>query len=172
MRTQVLPADECLRAHPQPLGLPAPGPRESCHDDYAECRLMPGGGPADHPASHWGEASHAGAHQVGHTQEEHAPLEKRGHPGVHQRRLDAPADLARVLHLLCPWVPRLPASPVWPGASRSPLAGVTVPQGRTRESSVSVVPVAMLLVDGKSMGELTLTAICLSKSTPFSQQGS
>ena len=58
-----------------PLNIPGPG--ESFHDGCSECRLVPGGGPADHPASHWGEASHAGAHQVGHTQEECVPLEER-----------------------------------------------------------------------------------------------
>ena len=41
---------------------------------------MPGGRPADHPASHWGKVAHAGAHQVEHTQEEHAPLEELGPP--------------------------------------------------------------------------------------------
>ena len=117
--TQGLPADERLHAHPQPLGLPTLGPGESCHDNYAECRLMPGGGPADHPASHWGKASHAGAHQVGHTPEERASLEERGGPGVLQRPLGAPADLAHVLHLLCPWVPQATRSPC--PAQRAPL---------------------------------------------------
>ena len=116
---QGLTVIECLRNCPQLLGLPTPGPGDSCHDDYAECRLMPGGGPADHPASHWGEASHAGAHQVGHTQEEHAPLEERGCPGMSPHCLGVPADLDRVLHFLCPWVPQATRSPC--PAQRAPL---------------------------------------------------
>ena len=92
-----------------------PGPGELCQDDYAECRLMPGGGPADHPASHWGEASHAGAHQVGYTQEERTPLEEHICPGVRWRPLGAPVNLACILHLLCPWVLQATHSPVWPG---------------------------------------------------------
>ena len=103
--------DEHLCTRPQPLGLPKPDPGESCHDDCAECRVMPGRGPVDHPASHWGEASHAGTHQVGHTQEERAPLEKSSHPGMHRRPLGTPADLACILRLLCPWVPQATRSP-------------------------------------------------------------
>ena len=108
---QGLPVDERLHACPQPLGLPVPGPGKSCHDDYAECRLVPGEGPADHPASYWDEVSHAGDHQVGHTQEERSPLEEGGHPGVRQRPLGALADHNRVLCLLCPWVPQATGSP-------------------------------------------------------------
>ena len=169
MQTQGLPGDKCLRAHPQPLGLPMPGPGESCHDHYAECRLMPGGGPADHPASHWGEASDAGAHQVGHAQEECAPLEERGRPAMRQHswalRPTSPASCVYSV-LGCP---RLPAPPVRPGERRSPLAGVTAPQGCFQELSESVVLIAMLLVDGKSMGEITVTAGCQSKSSPSTQ---
>ena len=111
MRMQGLPADEHLHARPQLLGLPTSSPGRSCHDDCAECRFMPGRGPADRPASHWGEASHAAAHQVGHTQEDRAPLEEHSRPGVCQCPLDALADLACVLHLLCPWVPQATRSP-------------------------------------------------------------
>ena len=82
---QGLTADKRLHAQPQPLGLPMPSLGESCHDDYAECRPVPGGGQEDHPASHWGEVAHAGAHQVGHTQEQRAPVEERCPPGVCQR---------------------------------------------------------------------------------------
>ena len=78
---QGLPADERLHVYPQPLDLPMPGPGESCHDDYTECRLMPGGSPADHPASHWGKASQAGAHQVGHTQDERCEVALTGFIG-------------------------------------------------------------------------------------------
>ena len=46
------------------------------------------------------------------------------------------------------------------------LVGATAPQGRSWELSESVVLVAMLLVDGKSTRELTVTATCLSKSSP------
>ena len=62
--------------------------------------------------------------------------------------------------------PRLPAPPVRPGVHRSPLAGATETQGRSWELSESVVLVAMLLVDGKPTGELTVTVTCLSKSSP------
>ena len=116
---QGLPADERLHACPQPLGLPAPGPDESCHDNCTERRLKLGGGPADHSASHWGEASHVGAYQVGHTQEKHAPLEECGRLGVRRCPLCTPADLAHVLHLLCPWVPQATHSPC--PARRTPL---------------------------------------------------
>ena len=62
--------------------------------------------------------------------------------------------------------PRLPAPPVQPGVQWSPLAGATVPQGHSRELSESVMLVAMLLADGKSTGELTVIATCLSKLSP------
>ena len=66
---------------------------------------------ADHPASQWGKVSHAGGHQVGHTQEERAPLEKRIPPGVHRYPWGTPVDLARVLCLLRPRVPQAVGSP-------------------------------------------------------------
>ena len=80
---------------------------------------MPGEGPADHPASHWGGASDAGAHQLGHTWEERASLEERGCPGVRQYPLGIPANLAYILRLLCPWVPQATGSPSL--ARRAPL---------------------------------------------------
>ena len=61
----------------------------------------------------------------------------------------------------------IPAPPVRPGVCRYPLVGVTAPQGHSWEPSESVVLVAMLLVDGKSKGELTVTAGC--KSSPSTQ---
>ena len=73
----------------------------------------------DHPASHWGEASHAGAYQVGHTQEERAPLKQGSCPGVRRHPLGTPANLARILRLLCPWVPQATGSLCW--ARRVPL---------------------------------------------------
>lgn len=108
---QGLPVDERLHAHLQLLGLPVPSPGKSCHNDYTECRLVPGRGPADHLASHRGEALHAGAHQVSHTQEERAPLEELGCPGMCRCPLGTPANLVHVLHLPCPWVPQATHAP-------------------------------------------------------------
>ena len=108
---QDLTADEHLCACPQPLGLPTSGPGKSCHDDCTERRLVPGGGPADHPATHWGEVAHAGAHQVGHTQEERAPVEERCPPGMCQRLWGMPANLTGVLHVLRLLVPQAIGSP-------------------------------------------------------------
>ena len=106
MRTQDLSADERPRARPQPLGLPTPGPGESCRGHYAECRSVPCGGPADHPASHGGELVHARHDQVDqHQDERDPPVEERAHPAVRWHACGALAELACVLCLLC-CVPR------------------------------------------------------------------
>ena len=72
-RVQGVPVHERASARPQPLSLPTPGPREAYHGDCAEYRPIPGGGPADKPASHWGEVIYAGDRQVNHDQEERMP---------------------------------------------------------------------------------------------------
>ena len=101
---QDLPADERPRACLQLLVLPTPGPGESCYDRFAECRSVPCGGTADHPASHGDEVAHAGHHQVGRAQER-APLEQRDSLDVRRRTHCTLADLASILCLLCrvPW---------------------------------------------------------------------
>ena len=111
---QDLSADKRLRTHPQPLGLPTPGPGEFCRDHYAECRSVPCGGPADHPASHGGELVHARHDQVDqHQDKRDPPIEERAHPAVHWRAHGTSAELARVLRLLCrhvPWATGIPGS--------------------------------------------------------------
>ena len=71
-----MPVHELMSARPQPLSLPTPGPRKAYYGDCAEYRPIPGGGPADDPASHRGGIVYAGACQLDHDQEEHvAPIE-------------------------------------------------------------------------------------------------
>ena len=85
MWVQGIPVYERASAHPQPLSLPMPGPCEAYHGDCAEYRPIPGGGPVDNPASHWGKVVYAGDRQVDHDQEEHVPpIEERAPPGTGQ----------------------------------------------------------------------------------------
>ena len=74
--TQGMPVNKRASARPQPLSLPTPGPCKAYHDDCAEYRLIPGGGPVDNPASHWGKVVYNGDGQVDHDQEERVlPIE-------------------------------------------------------------------------------------------------
>ena len=98
---QGVPVYERMSARPQPLNLPMPGPHEAYHGDCAEYRPIPGGGPADDPASHWGEVVYAGNHQVDHDQEECVPpIEELAPPGAGPHTCGALTDLAHAL-LLC-----------------------------------------------------------------------
>ena len=110
MQTQGLTVDKCLHACPQPQGLPTSGTGEFCHYDCTECRLVPGGGPVDHPASHWDEVTHTGAHQVEHAQKERASLEENGTPGVGCGALQLTSPTFCVYSVL--GCPRLSAPPV------------------------------------------------------------
>ena len=93
--------DERPRACSQPLRLPTPGPGESCRGRYTECRSVPCGGPADHPASYGGELIHAGRDQVDqHQDERDPPVEERARPAARRHARGALAELACVL-LLC-----------------------------------------------------------------------
>ena len=110
---QGLPADEHQQTRPQSLYLPTSSPGEPCPYDCTECRLVRGGGPADHSASYHGEVAYAGANQQGHLQEKYYRLEQYGTQSGGRRRLaHAASDLAHALHL--------PHCQV-PSATRSPL---------------------------------------------------
>ena len=99
---QGLTAGKRLCTRPQPLALPTPSPGEVCQHDCTECRLMPGGGPVDHPASHGDEVTHAGRHQLRPAQEERTLPEQRSSPSACQHtRCSTLADLASILRLLC-----------------------------------------------------------------------
>ena len=89
-----------------------PGPGKACLDDYTDCKPVPGGGPADHPASHGGKLVHARHNQVDQYQDERdPPVKERAHPAARQRTRGALAKLARVLRLLCRCMPRATGIP-------------------------------------------------------------
>ena len=119
---QDLSADERPHAHPQPLGLPAPTPGESCRDRYAECRSVPCGGPTEHPASHGDELIYTGHDQVDQYQDERdPPVEERTRPAAGWRAHGASAELTRILHLLCRHVPWATGALCLTKRARSPL---------------------------------------------------
>ena len=120
---QDLSADERPRARPQLLGLPTPGPGKSCRGHYAECRSVPYGGPADHPASHGDELVHARRDQVDqHQDERDPPVEERACPAVRRHARGTLAELARVLRLLCRCVP-------WATSALCPSKCILLPIG-------------------------------------------
>ena len=59
---QGIPVQERASACPQPLSLPRPGPDKAYHHNCAEYRPIPGGGPADNPASQQGKVGQRAEH--------------------------------------------------------------------------------------------------------------
>ena len=99
------PVHKHASAHPQRLSLPTPGPRKAYHCDCAEYRPIPGGGPADNPASHRGGVVYTGDHQVDHDQEEHVPpIEEHAPPSMGWRMCCTPTNLTRALLLCTLWL--------------------------------------------------------------------
>ena len=98
---QGVPVHEHAITRPQSLSLPTPGPREAYHHDCAKYRPIPGGGPADNPASHRGEVVYAGDCHVNHNHDERVPpREEHSPPHMGQRTRCTPTNLTHAL-LLC-----------------------------------------------------------------------
>ena len=100
MQAQGMPVNERICARPQLLSLPMPGPRKACHDNCAEYRPISGRGPADNPASHWGEFVYASYCQVNHDHDERIPPgNEHAPPDMCQHVHSMPTVLARTLLL-------------------------------------------------------------------------
>ena len=104
-RVQGVPVHERTNAHPQLLSLPMPGLCEAYHRDCTAYRPIPGGGPADSLASHWGKVVYPGNHQVNHDQDERVPpVEECTPPGAGWHTRCVPTNLVRALLLCALWL--------------------------------------------------------------------
>ena len=149
---------EHASTRPQPLSLPTPGPCKAYHCDCAEYRPIPGGGPADNPASHWGKVVHAGNHQVNDNHDEHVPSgEQRAPPSMGWHAHCTPTNLARAL-LLCGFLfpgpsrargaPRVTSCTTSPGARCPLLTGAMARAGCSIKSMELATLAVILLIAG------------------------